>query len=147
MRIAVSFACVILSVGWSASRRMPDTSSDVAALERKMNDALTRGDWATLEALAAEDLIFTDADGAVSGKSEQVSAVKSGDLKLRSIEMSDPYVKAFENVAVATGRLVEKGHYKGTPVNGAYRFTDVWAKRNGKWEWVVGQETQESARK
>jgi len=147
MRITAILACVSLTVGWSASRRVLDPSSAVAALERKMNDALTRGDWATLEALTAEDLMFTDADGTVSGKGEQVSAVRSGDLKLEAIEMSELRVKTFENVVVATGRLVEKGNYKGKQVNGAYRFSDVWAQRNGKWEWVVGQETRETAEK
>jgi len=40
-----------------------------------------------------------------------------------------------------------KAQYKNTDISGTYRFTDVWAKRNGKWQHVAGQETLCSANK
>jgi hypothetical protein len=46
------------------------------------------------------------------------------------------------DVAVVTGKLVERGHFKSADLTGTYRFTDVWAKRNGRWQLVRGQETK-----
>jgi len=55
--------------------------------------------------------------------------------------MMDTRVQDYGNVGVVTGCLLEKAQYKNTDISGTYRFTDVWAKRKGKWEHVAGQET------
>jgi ketosteroid isomerase-like protein len=137
---AFAFAAVCFSL--AAAAQEPDTSRELISTEQAFNSALTHGDWRAVEALMGEDLVFTDSDGTLSGKSEQVSEVKSGYLKLESIEMSEVRVQDLGNVAVVTGKLVEKGRYKGADVGGVYRFTDVWAKRSGKWQLVAGQETR-----
>jgi len=62
-------------------------------------------------------------------------------MKFESIDMSDVNVQDFGDVAVVTGRLVEKGRYKTSDLSGTYRFTDVWARRNSGWQLVTGQET------
>jgi ketosteroid isomerase-like protein len=100
------------------------------------------GDWKTVDGLMGEDLIFTDSDGEVTGKKYQMDVFKSGDFKLDSAEMTDVKVQDLGNVAVATGKLVEKARYKGEDASGTYRFTDVWVKRDGKWWNVTGHESR-----
>ena len=70
-----------------------------------------------------------------------MQSLKSGDVKFESIQMTDTRVQDFGDIAVVTGRLVEKAQDKNADISGTYRFTDVWAKRKGKWEHVAGQET------
>ncbi len=142
MNYPVTFALVALGVSLVAPTRGPDTAKELISAEQVFNEALIRGEWKTVETLMAEDLVFTDADGTVSGKSDQIGEIKSGHMKLESIEMSEVKVQDLGNAAVVTGRLVEKGHYKGADASGVYRFTDVWAKRNGQWSLVAGQETR-----
>lgn len=115
--------------------------AELTALEAGFNQVLLRGDWKALEQIEADDLIFTEADGSVTHKSDQVASLKSGDLKFESIDMSDVTVQDFGHVAVITGKLVENVRYKTTDLSGTYRFTDVWVKRVGKWQLVAGQET------
>jgi ketosteroid isomerase-like protein len=118
-----------------------DTAKELVALENRYNDALVRADWKMLENIEADDLFFTNADGSVSHKSDSISSLKSGEEKFESLAMSDVKVQSFGDVGVVTGKLFQKARYKDSDISGAYRFTDVFAKRNGKWEHVTGQET------
>jgi ketosteroid isomerase-like protein len=117
------------------------TYADLIQLESRFNDALVRADLKTIKEIEADDLIFTDATGAVTSKADEMQSLKSGDLKFESIQMTDTRVQDFGGVAVVAGRLVEKVQYKNADISGTYRFTDVWAKRKGQWEHVASQET------
>ena len=118
-----------------------DTDKELFAMENRFNDALVRADWKALESIEADDLIFTNADGSVSHKTDVISSLKSGDMKFDSITMSKLVIQDFGNVGVVTGELVEKAQYKDNDLSGTYRFTDVWVKRRGRWQNVTGQET------
>jgi ketosteroid isomerase-like protein len=133
-------ALVLLTAGLVIAPKS-DTAHELVNAEQKFCDALQQADWKAVEQIYADDLIFTNAEGGVSHKSDEVRSVRSGDLKLESIEMSDVKVQDLGGVAVVTGKLIEKGRYKTEDLGGAYRFTDVWVKRSGRWQLVAGQET------
>jgi ketosteroid isomerase-like protein len=117
------------------------TAKELIELENRFNEALVRADIGVIEKIEANDLIFTDASGAVTRKADEIKSIKSGEVKFESIKMTETRVQDFGNVDVVAGSLVEKAQYKNTDISGTYRFTDVWAKRNGRWQHVVGQET------
>ena len=131
----VLFACSYLDVAQSRVEK------DLIALENRFNEALVRADLKTIEDIEADDLIFTDSSGMVTTKGDELQSMRSGDVKFESIKMDNTRVQDFGNLAVVTGRLVEKAQYKDADISGTYRFTDVWAKRKAKWEHVAGQET------
>jgi ketosteroid isomerase-like protein len=131
----VLFACSYVAVAQSS------TEKDLIALENSFNEALVRADLKTIERIEADDLIFTDAAGLVTSKADEMQSLKSGEVKFESIKLTETRVQDFGNVGVVTGSLMEKAQYKNTDISGTYRFTDVWAKRKGKWEHVAGQET------
>ena len=116
------------------------TAKELIELENRFNEALVRADIGVIEEIEANDLIFTDATGAVTNKAEEIQNMKSGEVKFASIKMTDTHVQDYGNVGVVTGSLAEKAQYKNADISGTYRFTDVWAKRKGKWD-VAGQET------
>jgi len=117
------------------------TTTDLIELENRFNEALVRTDVGAIEDIEANDLVFTDAAGMVTSKADEIRSMRSGEVKFESIKMTDTRVKDFGSVGVVTGSLLEKAHYKNTDISGTYRFTDVWAKRDGKWQHVAGQET------
>jgi ketosteroid isomerase-like protein len=125
-----------------ANAQTADTAQKLTALEQSFNEALLSADWKTVERIHANDLVFTNADGSVTHKADLVDSIRSGDMKFESIEMSDVKVQDLGKVAVVTGKLVERGRYKTDDLSGTYRFTDVWAKRDGNWQIVSGQETR-----
>ena len=140
--ILVACGDASLSQSNATSNRPPsaDTTKALIAAEQTLNNALLRADWKTIEEIYADDIVFTTADGSVSHKSDSVREIQSGDAKFVSIEMSDVHVQELGNVAVVTGKLIEKGRYKTDDLSGTYRFTDVWVKRDGRWQLVAGQE-------
>lgn len=141
MKLVVTTALVLLGTYLFAGAQKRDTAKELTALEEGFSKALLRANWKAIEQIEADDLIFTNADGSVTHKADDVGSLKSGDAKFESIEMSDVKVQDFGDVAVVTGKLVEKGRYKTTDFSGTYRFTDVWTKRHGRWQLVAGQET------
>jgi len=126
----------LLSVG----AHKGDTAKKLIALETRFSQALVSSDWRAVEQIEADDLLFTNADGAVTRKEDDVNSLRSSDTKFESIDMSDTNVLDLGDVAVVTGKLVEKGRYKASDISGTYRFTDVWARRNSRWQLVRGQE-------
>ena len=118
-----------------------DTKSELRAREAHFNQVLLRSDWKALEQIEADDLIFTNSDGSVTHRSDDVANLRSGNLTFAAIDMSDVTVQDLGNVAVVTGQLVERARYKMTDISATYRFTDVWDKKDGKWRLVTGQET------
>jgi hypothetical protein len=135
--VVVLFGTCLLTIAQKS-----DAGREVIGMENHFNDVLLRSDWKGVEQIEGDDLVFTNADGSVTHKPEQVGSVKSGDLKFQSIDMSEVQVLDFGRVAVASGKLIEKVQYKTSDLSGTYRFTDVWVKRNGKWQLVAGQETR-----
>jgi ketosteroid isomerase-like protein len=55
--------------------------------------------------------------------------------------VDDVKVRAFGDVAVATGRTRASGSYKGERASVELRFTDVLLRRNDRWQFVVSQGT------
>jgi len=137
--IAIAFVALLTLLSVEAQSR--GTAKELVALESRFSQALLNGDWKLLAQIEADDLIFTNANGSVTRKVDDLAGLQSGDMKFESIDMSDVHVQDFGDVAVVTGRLVEKGRYKTTDLSGTYRFTDVWARRNSRWQLVTGQET------
>ncbi len=51
-------------------------------------------------------------------------------------------VQVHGDAAVVTYRSTDKGSYKGNDLSGQYRWTDVFVKRNGRWQAIAGHGTR-----
>ena len=142
MKNFLAMGLVLLGICLSAMAHNRGTTKELVVVEQNLNHALVRSDWKAVEQMYADDLIFTNADGSVTHKSNDLATIRSGDVKFYSIEMSDVQVQDLGDVAVTTGKIIEKGRYKSADLGGTYRYTDVWAMRNGRWQLVAGQETR-----
>ncbi len=129
----------LLTMGFAADAK---TEAALTQMEKDWGQAMVKNDEATLHRLMADDWSMTTPDGAVQTKTEALADLKSGNLKFESTEVDDIKVRVFGNTAVVTGHSRDKSTYKGKDVSGEYRFTDVFVKRNGKWQAVATQVTQ-----
>jgi ketosteroid isomerase-like protein len=137
----IAIAFVLLGTVLSLEGQNSGKAKELTARETEFSQVLLRSDWKALEQIEADALIFTNADGSVTHKSDDETNLRSGNVKFDSIEMRDVNVQDFGDIAVVTGQLTERGRYKATDLSGLYRFTDVWVKRDGRWQLVAGQET------
>lgn len=124
-----------------------NAEQEVKALIREWDDAFKQRDPATLDRILADDFVLTDASGAVLNKMEYLSSiVKAPDMShipQPSSVSDDVAVRVFGDAAVVTGHSTVKGRPrgKGQFLSGQYRFTDVFVKRQGRWQAVATQGT------
>jgi ketosteroid isomerase-like protein len=110
----------------------------VAKLERDWADAIVKGDVATIDRILADDFSYTNWEGTVMTKAEHLEGIRSKVYKVESINLENLKVRVFGDAAVVTVGQVEKSQWKGKDNSGHYLFTDIYAKRNGKWQIVAG---------
>ncbi len=114
----------------------------VIDLDKKRMQAMGVKDYATLEAVIADELIYTHSTARIDTKESLIGAMKSGATVYTSVEPSDVKAQDFGDVVVLTGVAQIKVVSKGTPNAFGVRFLDVYAKRNGNWQMVTWQSTK-----
>ncbi len=92
-----------------------------------------KSDTATLDSIFADTYMDTDEHSHRSDKQGVLSVVKSGELKVESIKLSDMQVHLYGDAAVVTGSASQAGSFKGQPLTAAIIFTDTFIRQNGKW--------------
>jgi uncharacterized protein DUF4440 len=112
------------------------TTQALIDLENKWVEALTKSDTAALDAIFVDTYVDTAEDNQRSDKKGVLAVLKSGDLKLESIKLSDMHVYDYGDAAVVTGSAAQVGNLKGQPLVAKIIFTDTFVRRNGKW-WAV----------
>jgi len=144
--IAVAVLCALaLSMGLAqpAFAKMGGGAADeIKKLEMDWAAATLKDGPAAVDQYEADDIISTDPTGRVTDKTQDKKDLSSGDLKFQSIDVSDLTIHVYGNTAVAAGTSTVKGSFKGQDIGGTYRYTDVWVKRNGKWQAVASQSTK-----
>jgi ketosteroid isomerase-like protein len=135
--LAISLVCLPFAVSVGAQ----DLHQELAKVENGWAEAIVKRDVASLQKLYAEEYVATDPTGAVLTKAQDIASVQSGEFALTSYKIEDLKVQSHGTVAVVTGRNTIKATYRGQPIDGAYRFTDVFVKRDGRWQAVATQGT------
>jgi ketosteroid isomerase-like protein len=114
---------------------------ELTDLENRWAEAVVKGDVATLETLYSDEYLAIDPMGAVYTKAQDIATVKSGSFKLASFKLDDIKVRVHSEAAIVTGRNTIKATYMGKDISGAYRFTDTFVKRGGRWQVLTTQGT------
>jgi ketosteroid isomerase-like protein len=109
-------------------------------MERDWTDAALKKDAAALDKILADDWVGQGPTG-IATKAQALADLKSGDNKLDSQTLGEMKVRVFGNTAVVTGSDDEKSSYKGKDTGGHYVWTDIFVKRNGRWQAVASQGT------
>ena len=112
---------------------------EILGLEARIRAAQLRADVRALDALLADDLLFTGPDGSLGTKAQDLAAHESGAVRfLEHVPLELRVRRIGSGVAVTAlcARLTVE--VAGRLVSGEYRYTRVWA-REGSRDWrVVG---------
>lgn len=120
---------------------MPDPRDELLALNQKLLEAIAAGDWATYQALCADDLTCLEPEShgtLVRGLAFHRFYFDLGGIRGRhTTTMVEPDVRLLGDVAVlAYVRLVQKVGPDGQPVTAASAETRVWRRVEGRWRHV-----------
>ncbi len=123
----------------ASSTAASPVEQELLKLEREWLDAYIKRDVAAMERIEADDFVITFPNGQMSNKAQQVASLKGAaptgpppqfyteETKVRMIR---------DDVAILTGIFVGKYQNNGKEVVEKSRYTDVWAKRAGRWQVV-----------
>lgn len=109
-------------------------ADELGVHESRLRAAMLSGDVAALDALLADDLIFTDQAGRVLTKAMDLDVHRSGRLRLASLEFSDVLTRRASDAMIVVLRAAVAGTYGGTPFAGAYRYTRIWRPSASGWQ-------------
>ena len=101
------------------------TAQALVNLENKWVDALVKADAAALDAIFADSYVDSDEHGHRSDKQGVLAVLKSGELKMTSIKLSDMQAHVYGDAAVVTGSAAQAGTFNGQSINAAIIFTDT----------------------
>jgi ketosteroid isomerase-like protein len=167
---ALAVVVVLVVLASSGCQPSPDTNRNAAAtntspvretvdtaaieaelikLEREWAAAVKNRDAEAVRRILADDAVITYPDGVTGTKADEVQSIETGAITADSWELLDPKVTVINaDAAFIIGRgIIKNGKYKDPKVakpidiSGEYRFLDVYARRNGRWQAVASQTT------
>src|SRR5438132_3218958 len=115
---------------------------EIRTLEHEWFDSYVRGNRAAFDRMVAENAVMTYGNGKVGNKSEAIAEIKAPADASYSLTSDDVQVRLYGDTAIVTGRVTEKGTFNGRSLNSQSRYTDVWVRRNGRWQVVAAQSTR-----
>jgi ketosteroid isomerase-like protein len=113
------------------------TTQVLVDLENRWVDALVKSDAEAIDSMFADSYVETNEQNQRNDKQAVLAALKSGDLKLKSIKLSDLRVYDYGNAAVVTGSAEQAVDFKGQPLPAKLIFTDTFVRLKGKWRAVA----------
>ena len=121
---------------------MAGNGDTVIELDRKRMTAMAQKDIATLNELIADDLVYTHSSARLDTKQSLIGNMESGSTVYTSVVPSDVKAQDLGDSVVLTGSCRISVNSGGNAMNFGVRFTDVYARRNGKWQMVTWQSTR-----
>lgn len=148
MKVGHAIACPVLLAMSCLAQSSSGDEKQIRKTEREwLNSYLTR-DTAVMDRIEADEFRIVYPDGRILTKAQELENLKKAanpqaDLKL---ETDDAQVRIYGTAAVVTGNFIQKGRFKAGPKNGqdfriVERYTDVYVKRDGRWQVVASQLT------
>jgi ketosteroid isomerase-like protein len=145
--VLMTFA-LALPRGWAQA---PPASPEqtVIALETSWSQAAIARDRTVLDRFYADEYIFTNEDGVTTNRTKEIANITSGTFRLTAFRFNDLKVHVYGDVSVVTGENDIKGTWEdiNKDISGPYRFTDVFVKRNSRWQCVASQSSRITPRK
>ena len=111
---------------------------EILACENELRHAQLTGDVATLDRLLDDLLVFTNMDGTLATKSDDLSLHRSGRLRITRMDPSDRQLLHLGATSIVNVRMNAEAVMDGVPVTATLRYTRIWHKRPEGWRLVAG---------
>ena len=121
---------------------MAGNGNRVIALDAQRMTAMSQGDVGTLNALIADELVYTHSSARLDTKKSLIENMQSGKTRYTSVVPSDVQAQDYGDTVVLTGVARISVNSGGNAMNFGVRFTDVWVNKGGNWQMVAWQSTK-----
>ena len=114
-----------------------EAKEELLKLEKAFAEAIVRNDLEDIGRLVTDDWIIIDPNGEIVDRERFFEIIKSGALTHDMMESEDFRVRVYGDSAVVTGVTRTKGKFMGHDFSTQERATDVFVKRDGRWQCVL----------
>lgn len=121
---------------------MAGNEDTIIELDRKRMQAMAAKDIATLEQVLGDDLVYAHSSARLDTKQSLIGNMQSGSTVYSSVVPSEVKAQDLGDTVVLTGVAQIKVQSGGKPMAFGVRFTDVYTKRDGRWQMVVWHSTK-----
>jgi ketosteroid isomerase-like protein len=145
--IAFAGALFVVAVGWLYVPVVPIVAAGptddkgveelITQLERSWAAAIVNKDIAALDRLIATEFNGTSPNAHFYSKEIAIGDLKRGTYVVEKMDLDEISVNVYGNTAVAFTSQDEKSWYANVAYSGHYHYTDVWVKKNGRWQVVA----------
>jgi ketosteroid isomerase-like protein len=143
--VAVALSVLaFFAIAWRAARSAapPENATDeILKVDEERNQALQKGDVATLERIYSDDVVYANASGALLTKAQHLAELKGRTLNFRSFKHENVQVTVHGDSGVLTGISKSVVEYQGSVSSSNRRFLNVFSKKDGHWLVVAHFET------
>jgi len=132
---------------WNSNLPSPGATADGAEentlyqIERDWIGAAMNKDKATLDVILASDFVGKGDDG-VRNKRQVLAQLMGSGFKIESAEINNMQAMVFGETAIVHGTITGKATIGGKTHSNPIRWTDVFEKRDGRWQAVVSYSTE-----
>jgi hypothetical protein len=118
------------------------TVDEALAAEAARYAAQTANDFAAMERLFADDLVYIHSSTAVDTKTSFIESMRSGTVRYHRMVLGDVTVRCYGGLAVITGRTGFEVTARGQALTMDLLFHALWAKRDAGLQFVSWQATR-----
>ena len=140
-------AALTATVTFSQTKDEAKIVDDIKKMDTQwIIEAYSSKELKDFDRIVANDFQITGANGKIQNKAQKRANVAADYTvwtpdAIFKIDEASSNVRIFNNTAVSTGFIIENYMYKTTKINGHVHFTNVYLKRNGRWQVVASQFT------
>lgn len=114
------------------------TQDELIELQNAWMDAWRRGDEPRLREIIGDEFTLTSArSDRLMDKSEWLALATGGRVVAESFDYRDFRVQPYGEVAIVKSRMRQKATVDGAPWDAEFMLTDVWIRRDGRWQVVA----------
>jgi hypothetical protein len=121
---------------------MAGNGNRVIALDAQRMTAMSTRDIGTLNALIADELVYTHSSARLDTKKSLIENMQTGKTVYTAVVPSDVEAQDYGDTVVLTGVARISVNAGGNAMNFGVRFTDVWVNKGGNWQMVAWQSTK-----
>jgi len=121
--------------------------SELTALVKSFNAAIVNNDPSAIEQFIAPEWIIVDPDGGVMDRARFLEVIRSGALTHQSMDSEDMRIRFYGDTAVMTALTSTKGTFMDQAFTTTERATDVFVKRDRRWQCVITHLTRFTKKK
>lgn len=116
-----------------------DAEKEVIETEKKRFAALVSDDFAVLDRVLADDLVYTHSSGKNDTKQSYMLSLREGKTKYNAMNTQEQKVRLYGNTAVINGKCLMNVTSSGTIINTRLAYTSVYVRTGNDWQMVAWQ--------